>query len=108
MTPEQKEVYDLTQSGMKMQEIADKLGIKYNAAKSRLRRAEAFLNADPSAQAAANAVGSGLIPTAVNAPPPNRFSGYARAARAIHLTVGLCRWAVGESYSRAAGEGRLS
>lgn len=64
MTPKQQETYDLVTSGMTLQSIADKLGETYNCVKSRWRAAKEFADADPSAQAAAKAVGAGVIPTA--------------------------------------------
>lgn len=64
MTPKQQETYDLKQQGMTVPEIAEKLGETVECIKSRWKLAKRFADADPSAQMAANAVGSGLIPTA--------------------------------------------
>lgn len=62
MTPEQKQVYDLVSSGLTIRDAANQLGIDRVAAKSRYRRAKKWVEADPSAQRAATAVGSSLIP----------------------------------------------
>ena len=64
LTPKQQETYDLKQQGMTVPEIAEKLGETVECIKSRWKLAKRFADADPSAQMAANAVGSGLIPTA--------------------------------------------
>lgn len=62
MTPEQKLVYDGVKSGKTIREMANMLNIDYVAAKSRYRRAKKWAEADPSAQNAATAAGSNVMP----------------------------------------------
>lgn len=62
MTPEQKRVYDAVQSGLTLRKAATTLAISYECAKSRYKRAKKWLEADPSARAASEAVGSNMIP----------------------------------------------
>ena len=62
MTPEQKEVWDLQQSGMARKAIADQLGISESAVKHRLERARKWINADPAARQAATVAGSNALP----------------------------------------------
>lgn len=62
MTPEQKRVYDGVQSGKTVREIGSILGIGYECAKSRYRRAKKWVEADPSAQRAATAAGATVMP----------------------------------------------
>lgn len=62
MTPEQKETYDLVKSGLSLSQVAAKLGIERNAAKSRWRRAKVWADADPAAQNAAKAAQSNALP----------------------------------------------
>ena len=62
MTPEQQEVVDLKQSGLSIAQIASKLGITHESAKSRWKRAQKWIDADSAAIEAANAAGSNVIP----------------------------------------------
>lgn len=62
MTPEQKQAWDMQQSGMTRQQIADELGIAVSSVKSRLERARKWINADPAAKQAATVAGSNVIP----------------------------------------------
>ena len=64
MTEDQKQVFDLYKSGMTLREVADKLGITYQAAKGRYKRAKAYKDADPAAIKAAEIAGSNAIPNA--------------------------------------------
>lgn len=62
MTPEQKRVYEAVKSGLTIQQAADTLAITYGAAKNRWQRAQKWVEADPSAQAAATAAGANVMP----------------------------------------------
>ncbi len=62
MTPEQQEAWDMQQSGMTRQQIADNLGISVSSVKSRLERARKWMAADPAAQVAAEVAGSNVPP----------------------------------------------
>lgn len=62
MTPEQSAVYDLVKDGKTLRQAANILGIDYVAARSRYSRAKRWAEADPSAQMAASASGSGVVP----------------------------------------------
>lgn len=62
MTPEQANALELRESGMSRPEIARAMGRSERAVKGLLERARAWANADPSARAAAMAVGGQAIP----------------------------------------------
>lgn len=62
MTPEQKQVYDGVMSGKSVSQMAGVLGISYECAKSRYKRAKKWVDADPSAQQAATAAGAEVTP----------------------------------------------
>ncbi len=62
MTPEQKRVYDGVKSGKTVREMAGILGLTYECAKSRFKRAKKWIEADPSAQIAATASGAHVMP----------------------------------------------
>ncbi len=62
MTPEQKQVLDMRESGMSRSAISTALGISERAVKHRLERARAWVNADPLAREAATVAGSEMIP----------------------------------------------
>lgn len=62
MTPEQKQAWDMQQSGMTRAEIASELGISVSSVKSRLERARKWMNADDAAKQAAMVAGSSVIP----------------------------------------------
>lgn len=62
MTEEQRLVYDGVQSGKTLREMASILNISYECAKSRLRRAKKWVEADPSAQVAAATAGANVMP----------------------------------------------
>lgn len=62
MTEEQRRVYDGVQSGKTLREMASILNISYECAKSRLRRAKKWVEADPSAQVAAATAGANVMP----------------------------------------------
>ena len=62
MTPEQKRVYDGVQSGKTVRQMAGILNISFEAAKSRYKRAKRWMEADPSAQTAAEAAGADVMP----------------------------------------------
>ena len=62
MTPEQNEVIALINSGMTVRQAADRIGISYESAKSRYKRAKKWMNADPSARNAATAAGADVVP----------------------------------------------
>lgn len=62
LTPEQKRVYDAVQSGLTIRQAAQTLAITYECAKSRYKRAKKWIEADPSAQAAATAAGANVTP----------------------------------------------
>jgi len=57
MTPDQQEAYDLQQSGLTRQQIADQLGISVSSVKSRLERARKWLAAPDGQRAAISASG---------------------------------------------------
>lgn len=50
MTPEQKQAWDMQQSGMTRAEIASKLGISVSSVKARLERARKWMKLDPEIQ----------------------------------------------------------
>ena len=62
MTEEQKRVYDAVKSGLTIRRAADAIGISYECAKSRHKRAKKWLEADPAARGAAEAAGSNMMP----------------------------------------------
>lgn len=62
MTPEQKQAWDMQQSGMTRAEVAEALGISVSSVKSRLERARKWMNADDAAIEAATVAGSNVIP----------------------------------------------
>lgn len=62
MTPEQKQAWDMQQSGMSRAQIAKSLGISESGVKRRLERARSWINADPAARNAATVAGSDVIP----------------------------------------------
>lgn len=62
MTPEQKRVYDAVQSGLTLRQAAKTLCISYDTARGRYRRAQKWVDADPSAQIAATAAGANVVP----------------------------------------------
>ena len=62
LTPEQEEIYILSQRGMTNREIADHLGITYRAAQCRLQRIRRKMNRDPAIQASMDAVGTNMVP----------------------------------------------
>lgn len=62
MTPDQKRVYDGVQTGKTVRQMAGILNISFEAAKSRYKRAKRWIEADPSAQTAAEAAGADVMP----------------------------------------------
>lgn len=62
MNPEQKRVYDAVKSGLDLRGAANAIGISYECARSRYRRAKAWMAGDPSAKRAANAAGAQVMP----------------------------------------------
>ncbi len=62
MTPEQKQVLDMRESGMSRSAISIALGVTEKCVKARLERARAWVNADPLAREAATVAGSEMIP----------------------------------------------
>lgn len=62
MNAEQKRVYDAVQSGLTLRQAAKTLCISYDTARGRYRRALKWVDADPSAQAAATAAGANVVP----------------------------------------------
>lgn len=57
MTPEQKQVVELHQSGMTLRDVADNLGISYKSARSRWERAQKWIEADPAIRNTAQQIG---------------------------------------------------
>ena len=62
MTPEQKQIYDMVQSGITIRQAGNRLAIGFEAAKSRYKRAKKWAESEPSAQLAATAAGGSVTP----------------------------------------------